>query len=51
MHLFHGDSWLLMGDNQIDTLTPNPFFDHNLCFKYLNGLCQPILDIQFSKYF
>jgi hypothetical protein len=41
----HGDSWLLMVRSQIGTLTPNLSFGHNLCFKYSNGTCEPILDI------
>jgi hypothetical protein len=40
-----GDSWLLMVENQIDNLTPNPSFGHNLFLKYPNGSCEPILDI------
>jgi len=27
------DSQLLVVKNQIDNLTPGPFFDHNLCFN------------------
>jgi hypothetical protein len=50
-HLFQGDSWLLMGGNQIGTLTFGPSFGHNLCFKYSNGSCEPILDIYVSKSF
>jgi len=44
-HVLQGNSWLLMGGSQIGTLTPNPSFGHNLCFKYSNGSCKPILDI------
>ncbi len=44
-HLFQGNSQLLVGGSQINTLTPNPSFGHNLCFKYSSGLCEPILDI------
>ncbi len=32
--------WFLTG-----SLTPDFFFGHNLCFKCLNGWCEPILDI------
>jgi hypothetical protein len=41
-----GNFWLLVVGNQIATLTPNPSFGHNLCFKYPNGSCELILDIQ-----
>jgi hypothetical protein len=37
--------------SQIGTLTPNPYFGHNLCFKYLNGTCKPILDIYVLRTF
>ncbi len=37
--------------NQIGTLTPNLFFCHNLCFKYSNGSCEPILDMYVSRNF
>jgi hypothetical protein len=36
-------------ESQIGNLTPNPFFGHNLCFKYSNGSCEPILDIQVPR--
>jgi hypothetical protein len=42
-HVFQSDSWFLMSESQIGTLTPNPFFGHNLCFKYSNGSCKLIL--------
>jgi hypothetical protein len=45
------DSRHLMAGSQIGTLIPNPFFGHNLCFKYSNGSCEPILDIYVSKNF
>jgi hypothetical protein len=48
MHVFQGVSQLLMGKSQIGTLTFGPSFGHNLCFKYSNGLCKPILDIYVS---
>jgi hypothetical protein len=40
-----GDFWLLVVGSQIGNLTPDFSFGHNLCFKYPNGSCQPILDI------
>jgi len=49
LHVFEGDSWLLMDKSEIGTLTPDPFFGHNLCFKYSNGSCEPILNIMFQE--
>jgi len=46
-----GDSLLLVVKNQIGILTLNPSFGHNLCFKYPNGSCEPILDIYVLKSF
>jgi hypothetical protein len=46
-----GDSWLLMLDSWIHNLTISPSFGHNLCFKYPNGECEPILDIYGPKDF
>ncbi len=40
-----------MVGNQIDNLTLDLFFGHNLCFKYPNGSCEPILDIYVLKAF
>jgi len=40
-----GDSWLLMVESQIDNLTLDLSFNHNLCFKYPNGSCEPTLHI------
>ncbi len=40
-----GDFSLLVIRSQIANLTPNPSFGHNLCFKYLNESCDPILGI------
>jgi len=40
-----------MVGNQIDILTPDPSFGHNLCYKYSNGLGEPILKIYVSKDF
>jgi hypothetical protein len=51
MHLFYGDSQLLVGRSQIDTLIPELSFCHNLCFKYSNESYEPILDIYVSKSF
>ncbi len=31
--------------SQIGNLTRNPSFGHNLCFRYSNGSCKPILNI------
>ncbi len=39
-----------MVGNQIGNLTPNLFFGHNLCFKYPNGSCEPILASTFQKF-
>jgi hypothetical protein len=39
------DSQLLVVRSQIGNLTPDLSFRHNLCFKCLNGSCEPILDI------
>jgi hypothetical protein len=38
-------------ESQIGYLTSNLLFGHNLCFKYSNGTCKPILDIHVSKKF
>jgi hypothetical protein len=46
-----GDSWLLMVGSQINSLTPDPSFGHNLCFKYPNWSCEPTLDIYVPKAF
>jgi hypothetical protein len=46
-----GDSWLLVVGSQIGILTPNLSFNHNLCFKYLNGSCELIFDIHVSRAF
>jgi hypothetical protein len=45
------DSWLLVVENQIANLTPDPSFDHNLCCRCPNGSCQAILDIYTSRPF
>jgi len=38
-----------MVKNKINTLIINPSFNHNLCCKYSNGQCEPILDIYVLK--
>jgi len=45
------DSRLLVVANQIGHLIPGLSFGHNLCFKYPNGWCEPILDIYVSRAF
>jgi hypothetical protein len=42
------DSRLLVVGSQIANLTVGLSFGHNLCFRCLNGWCEPILDIYFS---
>jgi len=42
---------LLLLGSQIGNLTPGPSFGHNLCFKYSNEWCKPILDIYVSRAF
>ncbi len=46
-----GDSWFLMVNSQIDNLTFDLSFGHNVCFKYPNGSCEPISDIFVSRDF
>jgi hypothetical protein len=46
-----GDSRILMVENQIGNLTPGLTFGHNLCLKYPNGSCKPILDIYIPRTF
>jgi hypothetical protein len=46
-----GDSRLLVVGSQIGNLILGLSFGHNLCFKYPNGLCEPILDIYFPRAF
>jgi len=45
------DSRLLMFGSQTASLTPKLSFDHNLCCKYPNGLCEAIFDIYTSRPF
>ncbi len=49
MHIFQVDFWLLMVGSQIDILTPDPSFGHNLCHKYSNGLWKLALNMYISK--
>jgi hypothetical protein len=42
------DSWHFVVRNQIANLTPDLSFCHNLCYRCLNGSCEPILDIYTS---
>jgi hypothetical protein len=51
MQVNRGDSWLLVVGSQIANLTTGPFFGHNIYFKYPNGSCKPILDINVSRAF
>jgi hypothetical protein len=46
-----GNSWLLMVRSQIDNLTLDLSFGHNLCFRYPNGSCEPILYIYVPRSF
>ncbi len=39
------DSRLFVVGSQIANLTPDLSFGHNLCFRYPNEQCEPILDI------
>jgi hypothetical protein len=51
MHVFQGEYWFLVVRSQIGTLSIGPSFGHNLCFKYSNGLWEPILDFYASRSF
>jgi hypothetical protein len=46
-----GNSCLLVVENQIGNLTPDPFFGHNLFFKCQMGHASPFLNIYIPKYF
>jgi len=50
-HLDQVDSRLLMVGSQTVSLTPDPSFDHNLCYRCRNGSCEAILDIYTSRSF
>ncbi len=45
----HVDSRLFMIGSQTGSLTPDPSFGHNLCFKCPNEQCEHILDIYVFK--
>jgi len=45
------NSWLLMVGNQIASLTFDPSFAYNLCYRCPNGSCKAILDIYTSRPF
>ncbi len=45
------DSQLLVVGSQTASLTPDPSFDHNLCYICPNGSCEAILDIYASRPF
>jgi len=51
MQVNQDDSQLLMVRSQIGSLTPDPSFGHNLCFKYPNGTYKPILNIYVTRVF
>jgi hypothetical protein len=51
MQINQGYSRLLVVMSQIGSLTIGPSFGQNLCFKYPNGSCKPILDIYVSRTF
>jgi hypothetical protein len=40
-----------MVGSQVDSLTPDPSFGHNLCFRCPNEQCKPILNIYIPKAF
>ncbi len=42
------DSQLFVVGSQTASLTPDFSFCHNLCYKFPNGSCEPILDIYIS---
>jgi hypothetical protein len=46
-----GDPRLLVVGSQIANLTFDPSFGHNLCLKYSNESCEPILNIYVSRNF
>ncbi len=46
-----GDSWLLIVESQIDSLTLIFSFGYNLCFNYSNGSRKTILDVYISRTF
>jgi len=50
-HIIQGDYRLLVVESQINTLTLDPSFGHNLCCKYSNRSCKLILNIYFLRNF
>jgi hypothetical protein len=44
-----GDYWLLVVGSKIGNSTLDPSFGHNLCSRYPNGSCKPILSIYVSR--
>jgi len=50
-HLHISESGLLLVGNQIDNKIFDLSFGDNLCFKYPNGSCGPILDIYIPRAF
>ncbi len=51
MHKIQVDSRHFMVGSQTGSLTPDFSFCHNLCYRCLNGPCEPILDIYTSIVF
>jgi hypothetical protein len=51
MQVNQRDSKHLMVESQIGSLIPDLSFGHNLCFKYVNGSCEPILNIYVTRSF
>jgi hypothetical protein len=45
------DSQLFLVGSQTSSLTPDPSFGHNLCFRCPNEQCKPILDIWVPRAF
>jgi hypothetical protein len=45
------NSRLFLVGSQIGSLTPDPSFGHNLCFRCPNEQCKPILDIYIPRAF
>jgi len=46
-----GNSRLLVVGSEISHLIPGLSFGHNLCFRYPNGSCEPILNIYVPRTF
>jgi hypothetical protein len=45
------NSWLFVVRSQIGNLTPDPSFGNNVCFKFFNEKCEPILEIYILRAF